>query len=63
MTSDGLTMRTESLEAQLELLRRVLPNIKKNSSPMKIPSNEEETFQLLISAIEYIEFLNSALEN
>ena len=66
MTTDGLTQiaKQENIEAQLELLRRVLPQTKNQKlSPMKINSNEEETYQLLISAIEYINYLNNALTN
>ena len=66
MTTDGLTQiaKQENIEAQLELLRRVLPQTKNQKlSPMKINSNEEDTYQLLISAIEYINYLNNALTN
>ena len=66
MTTDGLTQiaKQENIETQLELLRRVLPQTKnQKQSPMKINSNEEDTYQLLISAIEYINYLNNALTN
>ena len=66
MTTDGLTQiaKQENIEAQLELLRRVLPQTKNQKlSPMKINSNEEDTYQLLISAIEYINYLNNELTN
>ena len=62
MTTDGLAaIKPENLDMQLEILRRVLPNMPKKASPMKINTNEDETYQLLISAIEYINYLNDAL--
>ena len=62
MTTDGLAaIKLENLDIQLEILRRVLPNMPKKTSPMKINTNEDETYQLLISAIEYINYLNDAL--
>ena len=66
MTTDGLTQiaKQENIEMQLELLRRVLPQTKnQKQSPMKINSEEEDTYQLLMNAIQYINYLNNALTN
>ena len=62
MTTDGLcAIKPENLDMQLELLRRVLPNMPKKASPMQINTDDDETYQLLMSAIEYINYLNDAL--
>ena len=66
MTTNGLIAKPSEREVfmnQLEMLRRVLPNLTNKQSPMKIPANDDDTFELLVSAIEYINYLNSKLQN
>ena len=50
------------LEMQFATLKKLLPNISLDLDQYKHDGDEEEAFEVLLGAIEYIQYLHEALQ-